>query len=151
MREENAHRSTIRVIEYSAILVFFLVILIILVPSVQKIVYNMAEDASITNTKATIDAVKTYYTDMNLFNEVALPFKVVFHGKEYDFYEMGNKVNYRKSLTVKNNGKLPTSGSVEITTDGTVTVVNLKFGNFTCNQTNEKNLICENKEAKDNE
>ena len=45
MKEENAHRATIRVVEYSAIMVFFLLILIILVPSISKIVYNMAKQS----------------------------------------------------------------------------------------------------------
>ena len=45
MKEENERNSTIRVIEYSAIVVFFLIVLIILVPSVSKIVYNMTKDA----------------------------------------------------------------------------------------------------------
>ena len=126
MKEENAHRATIRVVEYSAIMVFFLLILIILVPSISKIVYNMAKQSSITSTKGTIDTVKSFYTDMNLLNEVGLPFKVEFNEDGYTFYELGKKVNYERSLNIKNLGKLPTDGSVQINVDGTVTLLDLK-------------------------
>lgn len=145
MKEENARKSTSRVMEYSAIVIFLMIILIILVPAVSKIVYNMSKDASVSNTKGTIDMVKSFYVDMNLLNEVGLPFKVVFNKDGYKFYEMGNEVNYERHLNIKNQGKLPTAGSVEITIDGTVTVKDLTFGNFKCNQTNEKNLVCDNK------
>lgn len=145
MKEENARNSTIKIVEYSAILIFFMIILIILVPSVSKIVYNTAKSSAETSTKGTIDTVKSFYVDMNLLNEVALPFKVVFDKDGYTFYEAGSKVNYERQLNIKNTGKLPKDGSVEITLDGTVTVKNLTFGNFKCNQTNEKNLICDKK------
>ena len=145
MKEENAHNSTIKVIEYSAILIFFMIILIILVPSISKIVYQMSKDSAITSTKGTIDTVKSFYIDMNLLNEVALPFKVEFNKDGYIFYEMGRQVNYERHLNIQNTGKLPKGGSVQINEDGSVTVKNLTFGNFKCNKTKKKNLVCDNK------
>lgn len=145
MKEENARKSTVRVIEYSLILVFFLIVITILVPSISTIVYNMAKDSALTSTKGTIDTVKSFYVDMNLLNEVGIPFRVVFDKDGYTFYEMGQKVNYERHLNIKNTGKLPTAGSVQINLDGTVTVKDLTFGNFKCNQTNDENLICDNK------
>ena len=145
MKEENERNSTIRVIEYSAIVVFFLIVLIILVPSVSKIVYNMTKDAATTSAKGTIDTVKSFYVDMNLLNEVGLPFKVVFDKDGYTFYEMDKKVNYERQLNIKNQGKMPKAGSVTINIDGTVSVKDLTFGNFKCNQTNDQNLVCDNK------
>ena len=93
--------------------------------------------------KGTIDVVKSYYIDMNLNYEVSLPFKVVFYEEGYQFYEKGQKVDYKKELNIKNIGKLPQGGSVEILSNGTVKVKDLTFGNFTCNQANENNLICD--------
>ena len=145
MKEENARKSTSRVMEYSAIVIFLMIILIILVPAVSKIVYNMAKDAATTSTKGTIDTVKSFYVDMNLLNEVGLPFKVVFDKDGYTFYEMDKKVNYERQLNIKNQGKLPKAGSVTINVDGTVSVKDLTFGNFKCNQTNDQNLVCDNK------
>ena len=145
MKEENERNSTIRVIEYSAIVVFFLIVLIILVPSVSKIVYNMTKDAATTSAKGTIDTVKSFYVDMNLLNEVGLPFKVVFDKDGYTFYEMDKKVNYERQLNIKNQGKMPKAGSVTINIDGTVSVKDLTFGNFKCNQNNDQNLVCDNK------
>lgn len=145
MKEENEKRSTIRTIEYSAILVFFLIIIIILVPSVYKIVYNMAKDSATTSTQGMIDTVKSYYVDINLLNEVGLPFKVVFDEDGYTFYENGKKVEYESHLNIETTGKAPTSGSIQINTDGTVTVTDLTFGNFKCNQTNSSDIVCDNK------
>ena len=145
MKEENIHRKTIKGIEYSAIMVFFLVIIIIIYPSLSKIFYNMGHDSAITSTQGTIETVKSFYIDMNLTNKVALPFKVVFSKDGYKYYENGKEVNYTRKLNIKNNGELPKFGSVEINIDGTVTVKDLTFGNFKCNQTNEQNLVCDNK------
>lgn len=143
MKEENIHRKTIKGIEYSAIMVFFLVIIIIIYPSLSKIFYNMGHDSAITSTQGTIDTVKSFYIDMNLTNEVALPFKVVFDKNGYKYYENGKEVNYKRQLNIKNDGELPKAGSVEIRADGTVAVVDLTFGNFKCNQTTEQNLVCD--------
>lgn len=143
MKEENIHRNTIKGIEYSAIMVFFLIIIIIVWPSLSKIFYNMRRDSAITSTKGTIEIVKSFYIDMNLTNEVALPFKVVFTKDGYTYYEDGKKVNYKRQLNIKNKGELPKSGSIEIQIDGTVKVENLTFGNFKCNQTSEQNLVCD--------
>ena len=46
-----------------------------------------------------------YILDMNLTNEVGLPFKVVFDKNGYTFYENGKKVNYKRQLNIKNQGK----------------------------------------------
>ena len=146
MKEENAHNATIKVIEYSSILVFFLVLLFVLVPLIQKIVYNMAWNAAMTSTKETVNTVKTFYTDMNLFNEVGLPFKVVFYEDGHEFYEFGKKVSYLYELNIQNDGELPTGGSVQINKDGSATVTDLTFGHFKCNQTNEQNLECKREE-----
>ena len=105
----------------------------------------MSKDAATTSTKGTIDTVKSFYVDMNLLNEVGLPFKVAFDKGGYTFYEIGKKVNYKRQLNIKNIGKLPTDGSVQINVDGTVTVKNLTFGNFKCNQINDQDLVCDNK------
>lgn len=143
MKEKNVHRNTIKGIEYSAIMVFFLIIIIIVWPSLSKIIYNMRHDSAITSTKGTIEIVKSFYIDMNLTNEVALPFKVVFTKDGYTYYEDGKKVNYKRQLNIKNEGKLPKAGSIEIQIDGTVKVKNLTFGTFKCNQTSEQNLVCD--------
>ena len=142
MKEENVRYTTIRTIEYSSILIFFLIVLLVLVPLIQKIVYNMVWNAAMTSTKETINIVKIFYTDMNLSNEVGLPFKVTFYEDEYEFYEFGKKVNYSYELNIQNDGELPTGGSIQINDDGSTTVTDLTFGHFKCNQTNEQNLEC---------
>lgn len=145
MKEEYEHYKSIRIIEYAMVIIVLLVVLIILFPALSKIIYNMSKEAAITNTKDTIDTVKATYTDMNLINEVALPFKVVFNKDGYEFYEMNKKVNYKRTFNIDFEGRLPSSGSVEITTDGTVTVKDLTFGSIKCNQVKEQNLICDKK------
>ncbi len=142
MKEEYEHYKTIRVIEYGMVIVILLIVLIILLPSVITITNNMAEDSAVTSTKNIVDSIKAIYTNMNLKNEVALPFEVVFEKDDYTFYEMGKKVNYEITLNIKIDGQLPTSGSILINKDGTTTVKDLTFGSIKCNQKNDQNLIC---------
>lgn len=145
MKEEYEHYKTIRTIEYGMVIIILLIVLIILLPSVSTITNNMAENSAVTSTKNTVDSVKAIYTNMNLKNEVALPFEVVFDKEGYTYYEMGEKVNYEVTLNIEIDGKLPTSGSIIINKDGTVTVKDLTFGSVKCNETNSQNLTC-NKE-----
>lgn len=143
MKEEYEHYKSIRIIEYVMVIIVLLIVLIIVVPSLLKIIDNVNQNASITSTKGTVDTVKAIYTDMNLTNEVALPFKAVFNKDGYTLYENGKKVKYKIIFNIKFDGKLPTDGSITINTDGTITVKNLTFGSFKCNQTPNKELTCE--------
>lgn len=143
MKEENEQNKTIRMVEYSMVIIVLLVVLIIVLPSLFKIIYNMSKDSAITSTKNTIDAVKSIYTNMNLKNEVGLPFKAVFDKDGYTFYEMNKKANYETTINLEIEGKLPKSGSITINEDGTVTVKDLNFGLVKCNQVKDQELICD--------
>ena len=143
MKEENENNKTVRTVEYAMVIIVLLIVLIIILPSLNKIIYNMSKDSAVTSTKNTIDTVKTIYTNMNLKNEVALPFKAVFSKDGYTLYENGKKVNYELTVNIKIEGKKPKSGSITITEDGTVTVKDLTYGNIKCNQIKDKELICE--------
>ncbi len=145
MKEEYEHYKTIRVIEYSMVVVALMVVLIIVLPSLNTIIYNMSKDSAITSTKNTIDAIKSIYTNMNLINEVGLPFKAIFNKDGYTFYEMDQKVNYKTTINIKIDGDLPKSGSITINEDGTVTAKDLIFGNIKCNQVKDQDLICDKK------
>lgn len=142
MKEENEHYQSIRTIEYGMVIVILLVILVILFPSVTNIIYNMSKDSAITSTKNTIDMVKAIYTNMNIKNEVGLPFETRFDKDGYTFYEFGKKVNYETTFNFEIDGKLPTSGSIIVNTDGTITVEDLTFGKIKCNQIKDQELIC---------
>ena len=142
MKEEYEHYKTIRVIEYGMVIIVLFIVLIIVLPSVSTITYNMSKDAAVTSTKNMIDSVKATYTNMNLKNEVALPFETKFNENGYTFYEMGKKVNYELTINIHIDGELPKSGSILINEDGTVTVKDLTFGKIKCNQIKDQNLIC---------
>ena len=145
MKEENEHSKTIKMIEYSLVIIVLFVVLIITIPSVNTIIYNMSKESAITSTYNTVKSVKAIYTSMNLKNEVSLPFKAVFDKENYTFYENNKKVNYKYSLNIKFEGKLPSSGTIIINIDGTTTVKDLTFGNISCNQISNSTLICDKK------
>lgn len=145
MKEELEQNKTIKVVEYSMVIIVLLIVLIIVLPSLSTIIYNMSKDSAVTSTKNTIDAIKSIYTNMNLKNEVGLPFKAVFDKEGYTFYEMDEKVNYDTTINIKIDGDLPKSGSITINEDGTVTAKDLIFGSIKCNQIKEQELICEKK------
>ena len=79
---------------------------------------------------------------MNKKNEVGLPFETRFDKDGYTFYEFGKKVNYETTFNFEIDGKLPTSGSIIVNTDGTITVEDLTFGKIKCNQIKDQELIC---------
>ncbi len=143
MKEENEHSKTIKMIEYGLVIIVLFVVLIITIPSVNTIIYNMSKESAITSTYNTVKSVKAIYTSMNLKNEVSLPFKAVFDKENYTFYENNKKVNYKYSLNIKFEGKLPSSGTIIINIDGTTTVKDLTFGNISCNQISNSTLICD--------
>lgn len=145
MKEENEHSKTIKMIEYGLVIIVLFVVLIITIPSVNTIIYNMSKESAITSTYNTVKSVKAIYTSMNLKNEVSLPFKAVFDKENYTFYENNKKVNYKYSLNIKFEGKLPSSGTIIINIDGTTTVKDLTFGNISCNQISNSTLICDKK------
>lgn len=145
MKEENEHSKTIKMIEYSLVIIVLFVVLIITIPSVNTIIYNISKESAITSTYNTVKSVKAIYTSMNLKNEVSLPFKAVFDKENYTFYENNKKVNYKYSLNIKFEGKLPSSGTIIINIDGTTTVKDLTFGNISCNQISNSTLICDKK------
>ena len=145
MKEENEHSKTIKMIEYGLVIIVLFVVLIITIPSVNTIIYNISKESAITSTYNTVKSVKAIYTSMNLKNEVSLPFKAVFDKENYTFYENNKKVNYKYSLNIKFEGKLPSSGTIIINIDGTTTVKDLTFGNISCNQISNSTLICDKK------
>lgn len=145
MKEENEHSKTTKMIEYGLVIIVLFVVLIITIPSVNTIIYNISKESAITSTYNTVKSVKAIYTSMNLKNEVSLPFKAVFDKENYTFYENNKKVNYKYSLNIKFEGKLPSSGTIIINIDGTTTVKDLTFGNISCNQISNSTLICDKK------
>lgn len=138
---EEEYNNTTKIVEYVSVITILLIILIILVPSVSNIIYNVSKRSSEISTQGTIETIKAFYVNINLTKTVDLPFKVIFDNDKYTFYENGKKINLKSTLN--NRGKLPTAGSIQLNTDGSVTVKNLTFGKFVCNQTNKKSLVCD--------
>ena len=135
----------LKISENGLIIIAISIISIILLPSLYIIFDNSFKSSAQTSTIETIEMVKDLYTSINLVDEVNLPFKVVYSNNNYTIYSNNKKYTPSKSVKVDVNGKMPTSGSVTIKTDGTAEVNKLKFGLYKCSQKKEVKPVCTNK------
>lgn len=131
----------IKMVENGLVIIVLFIIIILLTSPLRKIIEKTQLQSAETSTDNTFHMVKNLYTEINLVDVVDLPFKIVFDknkSKGYTIYS--NEIEYTPSSTVhlKIDGKLPTSGSVEIKRDGEVETLNLIFGNYICNKTSIK-------------
>ncbi len=133
----------IKMVENGLVIILLFVIIIILLPSVTAVISKSMQMSAKTNTKGTVEIVKELYININLTDDVILPFKVIYNKKGYEIYSGGEKYTPVKTIKIKNEGKLPTSGSVEIDSEGYTTVKNLKFGLYKCNQIKDGDIVCE--------
>ena len=104
----------IKMVENGLVIILLFVIIIILLPSVTAVISKSMQMSAKTNTKGTVEIVKELYININLTDDVILPFKVIYNKKGYEIYSGGEKYTPVKTIKIKNEGKLPTSGSVEI-------------------------------------
>lgn len=127
----------IKMVENGLVIIVLFVIIIILYKPLIKTIDKVKLQSAEESTRSAFNMVKNYYTSLNLTEEVNLPFKVVFdenQAKGYIIYS--NEKEYTPSglIKLKIEGKLPTSGSVEIKEDGEVETLNLVFGKYICNK-----------------
>lgn len=139
----NDNLKEIKMVENGLVIILLFVIITILLPSVTSLVAKSLQLSAQTSTQGTIDMVKSLYTTINLTDEVNLPFKVIYNKDGYTIYSDNKKYTPKEEIKVSISGKMPTGGSVEITTGGQVTVKDLKFGSITCNQINNNIPVCE--------
>ena len=129
--------GTIKVVENGLVIIVLSLIIIILYNPLIKIIEQTQLQSAEENTRAAFNMTKDFYTTLNLVDSVDLPFKVVFddtHLKGYIIYSNGKEYIPSGLVNLKVDGKLPTSGSVEIKRDGSVETLNLDFGIFVCNK-----------------
>lgn len=136
----------IKMIENALVIIVLFVVIIVLFPSIQKMADQTKKQAAETSTLGAFNMAKDYYTSINLLDSVDLPFEVVFDKNAengYTLYSSKKVYTPISSISIKIEGKLPESGSVEIRNDGEVETKDLKFGNYTCNKkTISSPIVC---------
>lgn len=133
----------IKMTENISVIVVLLVIIILIFPSLMKMFDNVFKMSAKANTKNVIEITKYIYTDINLIDDVPLPFKVVYKKNGYELYSNGQKYTPMKKTKLDDEGKLPKGGSITIKTNGDIVVKNLKFGLYKCNSEVDDKVICE--------
>ncbi len=139
--EDNV--KELKIVENIMIVVLLFVIIIILLPSVSVVMNKSLRSSAEISTKETAEAVKELYININLIDSVNVPFKVIYDNEGYTIYSNGIKYTPRQSIKIESEGKMPTSGSVEIDKEGFTTVKDLKFGIYKCNQIKDGDITCE--------
>ena len=131
------YTKIIKFVENWLVVIVLMVIIIVLATPMGKLVDKVQFSSAETNTDNVFHMVKNYYSEINLVEAVDLPFKVVFNKKYDKGYKMYSGIGEyipNGFTSLKVDGKLPSSGSVEIMEDGEVKTINLKFGKYVCNK-----------------
>ena len=116
------------------------IVLCLLLPVVQKIVYKSQLEGAESSANGAIASVQVLFTKANLNEEIPLPFKVKYTKNGYQTYARDKKIKLHTTIT--NDGEDPIDGEISISLTGDIVVKNLKFSHFTCNKETLKPLEC---------
>ena len=131
------YEKEIKMVENALVIIALFIIIIILYNPLIKIIDKVKLQSAEESTLAAFNMTKNYYTTLNLVDVVDLPFKIVFdenQPKGYIIYSNEREYTPSDKIKLKIDGKLPTSGSIEIKKDGEVETLNLIFGKYICNK-----------------
>ena len=82
----------IKMTENISVIVVLLVIIILIFPSLMKMFDNVFKMSAKANTKNVIEITKYIYTDINLIDDVPLPFKVVYKKMVMNYIQMDKNI-----------------------------------------------------------
>lgn len=127
----------IKMVENGLVIIVLFVVLIYLAKPIEQLIETTRLQSVKESTRGVVSETKNYFTSLTIFDTVDYPFKIVFDEKEengYKLYSMGEEFKPVEDTKFRVTGKMPTSGSVELISDGEAKASNLKFGKFICNK-----------------
>lgn len=127
----------IKMVENGLVIIVLFVVLIYLTKPIEKLIEATRLQSVKESTRGVVSETKNYFTSLTIFDTVDYPFKIVFDEKApngYKLYAMGRDYTPVEDTKFRVTGKMPTSGSVELISDGEAKASNLKFGKFICNK-----------------
>lgn len=135
-----------KIFENLLVIVALFVIIMLLMPIINDIIDKTLASSAESGTTGTMENVKDLYSTINLTGgEVHLPFRIKFEKRGYKVYSDGVEYGTQKEIQITVQTQLPEDGYVQLNIDGSVTVKDLKFGEYICNTDKAKNPICINK------
>lgn len=138
-----------KIFENLLVIIALFVIIMILLPIINNIIDMSLASSAESGTTGTMENVKDLYSTINLTGgEVHLPFRVNFHKKGYTVYSDGVEYGTQKEIEITVQTQLPEDGYVQVNVDGTVSVKDLKFGEYICNSDKRNNPVCVKQEKK---
>lgn len=132
----------IKMVENGLVIILLFSMVIIFLPAVINFIGKSLILSARSNTEGTTQLVEELYININLTDDVFLPFEVVFNKEGYEIYTGKKKYTPIKKLKIKTKAKLPRSGSILIDSNGSRIIKNLKFGLVKCNQKANEKLVC---------
>ncbi len=134
-----------KIFENLLVIVALFVIIMLLLPIINNIIDMSLASSAESGTTGAMENVKDLYSTINLTGgEVHLPFRVKFEKKKYKVYSDGVEYGTEKDIQITVQTQLPEGGYVQLNTDGSVSVKDLKFGDYICNTDKAKNPVCVN-------
>lgn len=129
----------IKMVENGLVIIVLFVIIIILASPIGKIVDSFKLASVKESTREIFRESRNFYMNLNIFEEVGLPLKIVFDenaANGYVLYSRDQVFNPVDNTVLKFNGKLPTEGFIEINENEEPSAIKLKFGKFLCSKVN---------------
>lgn len=138
----KSNKKGFTLIELLAVIVILAIIALIATPIVLNIIGKARQSAAADTVYGAMDALELVSVTSQMDVEaVNFPIKVQFdkdnsadHGKIT--YGAGYANEWSNKLTMK--GDMPSSGTMEVTEDGTYTLTDLKVGSYTCTLVGKK-------------
>lgn len=136
----------IKMVENALVIIILFIVIIVLFPSIKKMAEITRKQAVESSVQGVFDMTKDYFTSINMYENVNLPFKIIYNKDVkdgYTIYSANKKYENMNKIDIEIEGMLPESGSVEIKSDGEIEAKDLKFGEYTCNKkTTSSPTIC---------
>ena len=112
--------------------VVVIIIIIALIPPIYNMFKNASRSTVRNQASGAVDIAETLYIELNLKNEVGLPFKMEFTENGYKVYENNIEITIPEELVPDVKGEMPTGGDVVIDRNGDTIATDLIFGRYTC-------------------
>ena len=144
----------IKMVENGLVIIVLFVVLIYLAKPIEQLIEATKLQSMKESTRGIVSETKNYFATLNMFDSADYPFKIIFNENEpngYKLYSKGKEYTPRDDTKFKVNGKMPTSGSVELKSEGEANASNLKFGKFICNKADnnaEEMCVIDNEKEK---
>lgn len=130
-----------RMWENVVVVTLIFIIFCMVFPIVKLSIYKSELSSVKDSVYASMSSVSILYFKESQVNNASLPFTVTYTENNYKIYS--NKVVYDGDEKLEKSGMRPTGGYIVINSNGSISVIDLKYNHFVCNKPSNGEVVCE--------